>query len=186
MVGLAVVSGLVLVPYVLPVLPIETFIRYHREVAPILHLEAARTEHHRLGPLPQDWADMQAWPELTAAVARVYSTLSPEERAQAVIYAQNYGEAAALEFFGTDYGLPPVISGHNNYYLWGTRGRSGEVLIDINGTCGERLHLYRSAALGATFTHPYVMPYEDNLRIMICRGINRPLTEIWPSVKSFN
>ena len=183
---LAVVSGLVLVPYVLPVLPIETFIRYHRAVAPILHLEAARTEHHRLGPLPQDWADMQGWPELTATVGRVYSTLSPEERARAVIYAQNYGEAAALEFFGTDHGLPPVISGHNSYHLWGTRGRSGDVLIDINGTCGERWHLYRSAALGANFTHPYVMPYEDNLRIMICRGINRPLTEIWPSLKSFN
>jgi len=184
--ALAVVSGLGLVPYALPVLPVDSFIRYHRAVAPILHVEAAKTEHHRQGPLPQDWADMHGWPELATTVARAYSTLSPEERAQAVIYAQNYGEAAALEFFGTDHDLPPVISGHNHYYLWGTRGRSGDVLIDIDGTCGERIHLYRSAVLGANFVHPYVMPYENNLPIMICRGLNRPLAEIWPSVKNYN
>ncbi len=183
--ALAVASGLFLVPYVLPVLPIESFIPYHRVVAPLLHLEAARTETGRVGPLPQDWADMQGWPELTATVAGVYSTLLPQERAQAVIYAQNYGEAAALEFFGTDYGLPPIISGHNQYYLWGTRGRSGEVLIDINGDCGKSLQLYRSSTVAATFTHPYVRPFESRLPILICRGINQPLTEIWPKVKFY-
>jgi 4-amino-4-deoxy-L-arabinose transferase-like glycosyltransferase len=56
---LAVASGLVMVPYVMPVLPVETFVEYNAAVAPILHLEAAKTEHHRDGPLPQDWADMQ-------------------------------------------------------------------------------------------------------------------------------
>jgi hypothetical protein len=154
-------------------------------VAPLLHLEAARTETGRVGPLPQDWADMQGWPELTATVAAVYSTLSPEERALAVISAQNYGEAAALEFFGTDYGLPPVISGHNQYYLWGTQGRSGEVLIDLNGDCGKSLQLYRSSTVAATFTHPYVRPFESRLPILICRGINQPLSEIWPKVKFY-
>lgn len=183
--ALAVASGLFLVPYVLPVLPIETFIPYHRVVAPLLHLEAARTETGRVGPLPQDWADMQGWPELTATVAGVYSTLSPQERAQAVISAQNYGEAAALEFFSTDYGLPPIISGHNQYYLWGTRGRSGEVLIDINGDCGRSLQLYRSSTVAATFTHPYVRPFESRLPILICRGINQPLSDIWPKVKFY-
>jgi len=183
--AVAVASGLVLVPYVLPVLPIEAFIPYQRAVAPILHLEAVRTENGRVGQLPQDWADMQGWEELTATVARVCATLSPQERAQAVIVARNYGEAAALEFFGTDYELPPVVSGHNQYYLWGTRGTSGEVLIDVNGDCGKSLGLYRSSTVGATFNHPYVRPFESELPILICRGINRPLSEIWPKVKFY-
>jgi len=182
---LAVASGLVLVPYVLPVLPIQTFIPYHQTIAPLLHLEKARTEHGRVGPLPQDWADMQGWPELTATVAQAYATLAPEERAHAVIFAQNYGEAAAVEFFGTDYSLPPVVSGHNQYYLWGTRGRTGDVLIDIDGDCGEKYHLYRSSTLAATFTHPYVRPFESRLPIVICRGINRPLADFWPTVKFY-
>jgi hypothetical protein len=121
-----------------------------------------------------------------ATVAGVYAAVSPEERAQAVIYAQNYGEAAALEFFGAQYGLPPVISGHNEYFLRGTRGRSGDVLIDVNGDCGQKLQLYRSSTVAATFTHPYVMPYEDQLPIVICRGIKRPLAEIWPKIKNYN
>jgi hypothetical protein len=183
--ALAVAAGLVLVPYVLPVLPIKTFIPYHQTVAPLLHLESARTERGRVGPLPQDWADMQGWPELTATVAQVYAMLAPEERARAVIFAQNYGEAAALEFFGTDYALPPVVSGHNQYYLWGTRGRTGDVLIDIDGDCGEKYHLYRSSMVAATFTHPYVRPFESRLPIAICRGINQPLAEFWPNVKFY-
>ncbi len=128
---------------------------------------------------------MQGWPELTATVAQAYATLAPEERAHAVIFAQNYGEAAAVEFFGTDYSLPPVVSGHNQYYLWGTRGRTGDVLIDIDGDCGEKYHLYRSSTLAATFTHPYVRPFESRLPIVICRGINRPLADFWPTVKFY-
>jgi 4-amino-4-deoxy-L-arabinose transferase-like glycosyltransferase len=183
--ALATVSGLILAPYALPILPIQTFIPYHQTIAPLLHLETARTERGRVGALPQDWADMQGWPELTRTVAQVYATLSPEEQARAVIFAQNYGEAAALEFFGTDYGLPPVVSGHNQYYLWGTRGRSGDILIDIKGDCGKEYHLYRSATYAATFTHPYMRPFESRLPILICRGINQSFEEFWPRVKFY-
>lgn len=184
--GLALTSGLITLPFALPVLPVETFIAYQQALAPLLNPEATKTEKLRLGSLPQDWADMQGWPELTATVASVYASLSPEARKQAVISARNYGEAAALEFFGRDYELPPVVSGHNQYFLWGTHGRSGEILIDINGDCGKRFNLYRSATVAATFSHPYVMPYENRMPILVCRGINRPIAEIWPRVKSYN
>jgi len=183
--AVAVASGLVLVPYVLPVLPVQIFISYHQFLGPLLHLEKARTERGRVGPLPQDWADMQGWPDLTAKVAEVYARLAPEEQREAVVFAQNYGEAAAIEFFGRRYGLPPVLSGHNQYYLWGTRGRSGEVLIDVGGDCGERYRLYRSSTHEATFTHPLMRPFESRLPISVCRGINQPLAEFWPRVKFY-
>ena len=59
------------------------------------------------------------------------------KRAQAAIVASNYGEAAAIDFFGGRYGLPPALSGHNNYWLWGWRNYSGNVVIDVNGDCGR-------------------------------------------------
>ena len=183
--GVAVVSGLVVVPYALPVLPVQIFIPYHRTIAPLLHLDKARTERGRVGPLPQDWADMHGWPELTAAVAQVYAQLAPEERTEAVIFAQNYGEAAAIEFLGKRYGLPPVLSGHNQYYLWGTRGNSGEVLIVVGGDCGEEYGLYRSSTHAATFTHSLMRPFESRLPIFVCRGLNQPLAEFWPRVKFY-
>ena len=181
----ATVAGITLVPYVMPILPVGTFVKFNQLVAPILHIETAKTEKHRDGLLPQDWADMHGWPELAAAIARVYASLSPQEAAKALISTQNYGEAAALEFFGKKYGLPPVISGHNQYYLWGTHGNSGQVLIDVHGDCGKSLGLYQSATLAATFSHPYVMPYENQIPILICRGLKHPLADIWTRIKFY-
>ena len=40
---------------------------------------------------------MFGWEEMVAAVAKVYYALPLGERAQAAIYAGNYGEAGALE-----------------------------------------------------------------------------------------
>ena len=183
--SVAVAAGLAAIPYVLPVLPIRAFLRYHGFVSSRLHLEATRTEHARPTALPQDWADMHGWPELAAAVARVVASLPPEERGRAAIVAANYGEAAAIDFFGEEYHLPPALSGHNQYFLWGTHGYDGEVVIDVNGNCGARQHLFRSSEQAALLTSPLVMPWEDQLPIMVCRGIARPLPELWAGKKFY-
>ena len=51
----------------------------------------------------------------------------------------NYGEAAAIDIYGSRLGLPPAISGHNNYWIWGPRGHDGSVVIEIGGTREQRL-----------------------------------------------
>jgi 4-amino-4-deoxy-L-arabinose transferase-like glycosyltransferase len=181
----AAAAALILIPYVLPILPIPIFIRYHQAIAPRLHLESARTEHAPPSLLPQDWADMHGWPELAAAVARVYRSLPPDEQARAAIVARNYGEAAAIDFFGERDQLPPVLSGHNQYFLWGTHGRDGSVVIDVNGDCGARDHLFRASVRAEQLTSPLVMPWEDELPIMICRGIATPLNRLWPQKKFY-
>jgi hypothetical protein len=182
-----IVLGLVFVPFALPILPEEQVVSYTNSLLGILHIphQAVATEHQRLPALPTDWADMHGWPELAATVAKAYQSLSPGDRTQVAIVTQNYGEAAAIDFFGPQYGLPPVISGHNQYYLWGTHGYSGNVIIDVAGDCGAREHLFASSERVATFTSPWVMPYEDGIPIMVCRGIQRPLAELWPSVKAY-
>ncbi len=76
---------------------------------------ALATEHHRTAALPEDWADMHGWPELASTVARVYYALPERQRDREAIVASNYGEAAAIDFFGARFGLPPAISKHNNY-----------------------------------------------------------------------
>ncbi len=182
-----IVVGLVFVPFAMPILPEQQAASYTDWLLGITHIsrQTMATEHHRPSALPSDWADMHGWPELAATVANVYQSLSPGDRAQTAIVAGNYGEAAAIDFFGRQYGLPPVISGHNQYYLWGTRGYSGNVVIDVAGDCGAREHLFSTSERAATFSSPWVMPYEDGIPIMVCRGIQRPLAELWPSFKSY-
>ena len=48
-------------------------------------------------------------------VANVYRNLTHEEQLQCVIYVRNYGEAAAIDFFGKKYGLPNAQCAHNSY-----------------------------------------------------------------------
>jgi hypothetical protein len=180
---LAAVAGFVLIPLVLPILPVQQFIVYNAALSKVLPLGSLATEHHTQSVLPQTYADMHGWPQLAQVVAGVYDGLPSAERSQAVIVVQNYGEAAAIQFF-TEPELP-VVSGHNQYFLWGTRGYSGNVLLDVNGDCGHDRHLFRSAQKAATFTARYVMPYEDDMPIMLCRGIKQPLAQIWPSIKNY-
>lgn len=181
----AALAGALLIPFVLPVLPVPQFIAYYDAVSKVLPLKSTASEHHKQSVLPQTYADMQAWPQLADAVEHVYEALPPADRRRAVIAASNYGEAAAIELFGGA-GLPPVISGHNQYFLWGTHGASGDVVIDVNGNCGAAMHLFRSVRRAATFSAPYVMPYEDDMPIMLCRGIKKPLARVWPAVRDYN
>jgi hypothetical protein len=136
-----------------------------------------------VGNLPPDWADMHGWPELAAAVAQIYDSLPPKQRAQTAILASNYGEAAAIDFFGPPYGLPPALSGHNQYWVWGTRGYSGAIVIDVHGECDARL--FRERRIVARFSNPWGRPFENGFPISICRGITTPLAAYWPNLRRY-
>jgi hypothetical protein len=69
------------------------------------------------------WADINdvqldtvGWPEYADQVRAVVDSLPTEQRAHAVIFTSNYGEAGAMRWY--DVGLP-VYSGHNGYRSWG-------------------------------------------------------------------
>ena len=66
-------------------------------------------------------------------VARVYNALPPDLRRQTAIFGQNYGQAGAIDLFGPKYGLPPAISGHQSYFLWGPRDYTGASVIVMAG-----------------------------------------------------
>jgi hypothetical protein len=184
--AVATAAGALFVPLVLPVLPVPQFISYYNALSTAVPIKSTVTEHHKQSVLPQTYADMHGWPQLANDVMRVVDSLPADERRRAVIVAGNYGEASAIQFFRSGRNLPPVISGHNQYFLWGTQGASGDVLIDVGGDCGASMHLFHSSRQAATFSAPYVMPYEDHLPIMLCRGIKKPLAQVWPLVKNYN
>jgi len=187
LVAAAVVAGCFFLPFSLPVLSEQSMVDYATFVGDVLHVKKTtmQTERFRTSALPEDWADMHGWPELAATVARIYDGLPPAQRAQAAIVANNYGEAAAIDFFGKPYGLPPALSGHNNYWLWGTHGYSGNVVIDVNGDCGAAEHLFRTARLVTRLNAPWVISYEQNIPIMLCEGIRMPLDVLWPKLRDY-
>ena len=168
-----------LLPLVLPVLPIETFLRYQSH----LPFEVPKTERSFVGEtLPQYYADEFPWPGMVAAVAGVYHSLTPEEQQRTAIFGSNYGQAAAIDFFGPQYGLPKAISGHQNYFLWGPRQYTGEIVILLGSKESEAREQFESVMVAATPENPYAYRYE-NRPILLCRGLKWDLQTGWSKVK---
>jgi hypothetical protein len=179
--ALMVLMGALLAPTLLPLLPPETYIRYVRAT----HLQPPPIENARLGPLPQLFADQFGWEEMAAAVARVYYSLPADIRPRTAIFGQNYGQAGAIDLFGPKYGLPPAISGHQNYFLWGPRGATGESMIVMGDRQSVLESKFAHVQKMARAAHPYAMPYE-HIDIFYCQGFKLPLADAWPQLKNWH
>ena len=178
---LVVVMGAMLTPLVIPILPIAKVLPYMET----LGIKLPHTETHYSQQLPQHFADEFGWPEMVASVADVYNAMPPEERAKTGILAGNYGEAGAIDFFGSRYGLPKSISANQNYYYWGPRDYTGESLILLQWDMDGAKRWCQSVDEGPTLDPQYGMN-EEHYTILVCHGLKVPLTSFWPKLKHWN
>jgi hypothetical protein len=170
-----------LLPVVLPILPIEAYLRYQRH----LPFAVPKSEHNQdAAILPQYYADEFGWEEMVAHVADVYHSLSPEEQSKTAIFASNYGEAGAIDFFGSRYSLPKAICTHQSYFLWGPRHYDGEIVIRIGTKLEDAQEFYESVGIAARLDNPYSMPFEKN-PILLCRRRKKSLQTDWPNMKNW-
>ena len=122
---------------------------------------------------------------MTRAVAKVYFSLPSSERAITAIFANSYGQAGAIDFFGPKYGLPQAISGHQNYWYWGPRGYTGETVIVLGSDGrGDRQH-FATVETAGRVEHPYSR-LDEHFDIFLCRRLNVNLQTLWPAVKHWN
>jgi hypothetical protein len=172
-----------MLPVVLPVLPVDIYLRYQED----LPFEVPRSEHGHMGAaLPQHYADEFGWPEMVAAVARVYHSLPEDQQRRTAILADNYGEAGAIDFFGPQYGLPKAICPHQNYFLWGPREYTGEIIILVGSEKIEDARkFFTSVEPAAELGSPYAIP-QENRPILLGRGLKVNLQQLWPRLKAWD
>lgn len=181
LIALVVLSGAFLAPFVVPVLSPAGLASYAQR----LGVAPQSGERHEMGSLPQHFADQFGWTELAADVSRVYHGLSEQDQAICGIYAQNYGEASAINVFGRRLGLPRAVSGHNSYWIWGPDPARTEVMIVIGGTLKDCRQGFDEVVEAARHTSAYAMPYENDLPICVCRKPRGRCTDVWPLVKTY-
>lgn len=169
------IGGLIAAPLAMPILPVESAIRYTR----FWDVHSVRVENVPLSELPQLFADMFGWQEQVRAVAAVYQALPEAERAQVVVLAYNYGEASAVDYFGPKLGLPPAKSGHNQYGLWGPGPTSGQVAVAIGFSETQLREFYGEVTPAASVSPQYAIPEESHLTIFVCRRPYKSLQESW-------
>jgi dolichyl-phosphate-mannose-protein mannosyltransferase len=180
-VALIIVTTIALAPLSAPILPPPAYVEYQRT----LGLEPARAENQPTGSLPQYFADEFGWEEMTREVARIYNALPPEERARTAIFANSYGQAGAIDFFGPKYGLPKSISNHQSYWLWGPRDYTGDSVIVLGSDGrGDREH-FKSVEVAGRVQHPYSR-LDEHFDIFLCRGLNSDLRNFWSQIKNWS
>jgi dolichyl-phosphate-mannose-protein mannosyltransferase len=179
--ALLIVGGMIALPFGVPVLPVETFLRYSQMLP---YSSVVKTERDAVyAQLPQLYADMFGWDTTAGTVAQVYRNLPAADRADCAILGGNYGEAGAIDYYGPALGLPHALSGHNSYFFWGPRGYSGACVIIFGERSEEFIKLFGDVQLAATITSPHAMPNEQSVPVYVCRKPIAPLAVLWPRFK---
>jgi|HubBroStandDraft_1064217.scaffolds.fasta_scaffold00102_45 hypothetical protein len=167
-------------PQVVPILPIDRFITYLKG----LPFKPPVTEHsHARILLPQWYADQFGWEEIVAETAVAWNRIPVEDRKDCGIFAQDYGQAGAIDFLGRRYGLPASLSGHQTWFLWGPRGYSGNCMIVLDDRRERLEQLWDHVEyVGQSADNPYAL--EKQIDVYICRGAKfGSLAQLWPKIK---
>lgn len=178
----AVLAGAALAPLVLPVMPLTAYMRYEAAIG-LSRPMPPDGKRHLVNPL---YADQLGWKAMTQTVAAAYRSLPPSQRARTAIFADRYAYAGALDFYGPEYGLPPVISPNNSYYLWGTRGYSGSSVIAVGATDYSLLmRSFGRVRQIAVYRNDYRWILEGPLPIYLCTQPRASLSAMWPAFKYY-
>jgi hypothetical protein len=175
---LLMAGGALTMPLAVPLLPVDAYVRYSRA----LGVAPSTEEKKDVGRLPQFFADRQGWEPFVAQISSVWNSLPSDDRVRAAVLTGNYGEAGAIERLAP---AMTAISGHNNYWLWGVRGRTGDVLIVLSRHPERLQRLFAQVDKAGETECGDCMPYENHIGIYICRRMHPPLPELWPQFKHY-
>lgn len=173
--------GAVLAPTMTPLLSPEAYLRYQQR----LGIAPSKAENQPTGPLPQYFADEFGWEEMAQQVARAYHALPADEQANTVVWADNYGDAGAIDFYGPKYGLPRSVCAHQSYWLWGPQQYTGERML-IVGSDGEGLDKkFASHRVVGHVEHPYSR-LDEHFDLYLGEHFKWNLQTSWPRMKHWD
>jgi hypothetical protein len=131
-------------------------------------------------------ADTVGWPQLTSQVAALDASLTRTGQRPTSIFTGNYGEAGALDVLGTRDHLPPVLSGHNTFWLWGPGSASDRTVLVVDAL-SQLQPYFASCRQLATFHEPGAAPSSFNgLELGVCTGPSASWRAIWPHLRHYD
>ena len=125
----AVTIGLfvLVIRFVLPILSPEQVVANE---AKFKKLGLLRWEDGKDHALPQDFADMLGWKEMTEKTIKAYEQIPASEKSKTLILCDNYGEAGAINFYSNGK-LPAAVSFSADYLTWFPEMDSVKYLINV-------------------------------------------------------
>lgn len=106
--ALLVLSGIVLIPFGLAVLPLDTFIKF----------AGIQKKDNRYQIEYKEYYSKSKWEKTMDGLQTVYDSLSINERKDCLIWGKHYSQAGGVNLFRQNYDVPKAFSYHGSFYLW--------------------------------------------------------------------
>lgn len=143
-------------PLAIPILPVDQMVSYSAYIKDEIGLkEPFRWEDGVVRSLRQDYADMLGWDELPGKVAKVYNSLSEDEKKHCLIWGGSYGHAGTLNFFREEYELPECHSFNASYVAWVPEDFHIKAQIQVEDTPLDPSPFFEQTILVDSIEHPY-------------------------------
>jgi 4-amino-4-deoxy-L-arabinose transferase-like glycosyltransferase len=136
----------------------------------------------------EDLREEVGWTELVETVAQIRDSLSSAERTNFAILATNYGEAGAVNLYGTGYGLPQAISGVNSIWQRGYGDPPPQTLIVLGLSRRYLDRHFASCRLAGHETNRYGIRNEETREhpdIFVCGPPLNGWPEFWKDFHYF-
>lgn len=164
-----VLTGAIQAPMFIPVLPVDTLVKYYNSVGSAFGMQAVKLGNFEQNDvLPQYFYDRFDWDTLVRDVAAVYNGLPAAERSDATIMSQNYGCAGSVDFLGGSYGLPKAVCGRMNYYYFSRDNIKTGTWIVIDAPKEDLQKVFGEVTLAAQSFSNYRQPHAFD--IYVCRA----------------
>jgi len=135
-----------------------------------------------------DFREEVGWPELVETIARIHDSLPPNERARVGILAGNYGEAGAINLYGSRYGLPTAMSGINSFWQRGYGDPPPEIVIVLGYSRTFLERHFESCMSSGLVQNRYGVANEettDHAEIFVCRRLRGSWPEFWKGLRHY-
>jgi hypothetical protein len=133
------------------------------------------------------------WPQLVRTVHSVWFSLPAAQRANAVIYASDYGEEGAVNELGRGSGLPAAVGGQNTDWWWGPGNPRATTVVVIvprgQGVAADEALLrehFSGVRVAATLSNPDgIHNIEWGGHVYVCTGPRQPWGQLWPKLRVY-
>jgi hypothetical protein len=135
------------------------------------------------------------WPQYIRTVTAVWKSLPPSQRASAVIYTGDYGEAAAINELGRGTGLPIAVSADNSEWWWGPGNPDATTVVAISPgpvdvassvVYAGLQQAFSTVRVAATLSNPYGLHNQEwGGHVYICTGPRLPWVQLWPLLRHY-
>jgi hypothetical protein len=154
--ALLIILTIPILPIGIPLYKADGLVKYFQNLESKYGLDIGRRfEDGTIHSLPQDYADMIGWEELTMIAYRAWEMIPVKK--SAIIYCENYGQAGAITIIGKKYGLPEAISFNESFRYWYPKSFNPDItsFIYINDELGEDVKLlFRKITEAGKITNP--------------------------------